>query len=221
MDSDKLPSAQWVSCSSDTAHRIDIKAVCSSVSIKLKDVKVSEFSSFERRKNGVAAEQKNMVVSGLKAGRIKVVWLQTDSGVTVEHTKWFLIRAINDVWVAKRDLQRGTILAPGDLEFASEDVAPLIGVKSLVDSSPLGRYTNKVIRRGAKFTEDMFSPKPLIEVQAQIDLVLKNAGVKITGRGTALTAGMSIGSKILVKFQNNPQSYSGVVINESTVSVNF
>lgn len=188
---------------------------------KYQDVSVSEFGSVKKKANGAVTGQKNIIVSGVKAGRVKVVWIQAESNEFFEYTKWFRVKALKSVWVAKRDIPKGHELSAEDFEMSVEDIAPTEGLKKLVAEAPLGRYTNRHVKQGAKISDEMFSQKPLIEAQSAVDLILMNAGVKISGRGLAVTRGASVGSKILVKFRNNPQSYTGVVMNENTVMVEF
>ena len=125
-----------------------------------------------------------------------------------------------EVVVASRDLRRGEVLAPKDLEVAKRDQARLgRGVFASVDDL-LGLRLKRSVRQGGVILEAATEEVPIVERGDRVVVVLESGAMKLQSIGFAKETGI-IGQWIRVQNMESKRELSGRLDGAGRVHVAF
>ena len=122
------------------------------------------------------------------------------------------------VWVVRRDLNRGHRIGAGDLTLERRDLGRLPGGYLLAGESPLGQALRHRIARGRVLRPGDLEPATAVPRGARIDILARVGRVQVRMKGKALKPG-HIGERIPVVNLSSGRKLDARVVSAGTVEV--
>lgn len=125
-----------------------------------------------------------------------------------------------EVLRAAKNIQRGNVIAKGDLEVVQETTIRRHGEALVNEKEALGKQASRNIRAGTTLTSAMVDYPPVVERGNPVIILAENDVLRITTRGEALEDGR-LGERVRVKNLQSGKEFSSTVTAPGWVTVKF
>jgi len=130
------------------------------------------------------------------------------------------VEALSEMVVAVRPLERGEVIAAGDIALQKRDLAAVSGkiCRSLVEV--IGKRLKASQRGNSPLRADTLEKVPLVKSGQLVTVLLENEVLKVTTTGRVKSAGAE-GDTVLVQNTGSQKDVPARVVNASTVMIEF
>ncbi len=128
------------------------------------------------------------------------------------------VALIEDVLVTARPLQRGHVLAPGDIVVDQRDVSEVFGGFLSDASAAVGQRLKRSVGSGVVLTPTQIQPRILVERGQIVTLTVENSSLNISMQGKALMDGAA-NQRIRVENTGSGRVVEGLVRSSQHVQV--
>lgn len=128
------------------------------------------------------------------------------------------VRVFDQVLVAGRFLDRGTILTAADLRRERRDLSQLSGGYETADESLIGKQLRRALTAGAVISPQMVKIIPAIRQGAVVTIIIRRGGMEISSSGIALSDA-GIGERVRVRNEASKRVVEGTVTGNQRVEV--
>jgi len=129
------------------------------------------------------------------------------------------IEAIADVPIMVRDLPRGTLIEPSDIQLVRRDIVPL-RAPILKPDQLIGKKARRSLRTGQPLTRNMVTSPPVIKRGEVVSISLHHGSLSLSARGIARRNGEA-GDTIPVRNTNSQRDILCQVMGPGQVKVGF
>jgi len=130
------------------------------------------------------------------------------------------VRLLQEVVVARRELERGEMIQAGDLTLETRDLARLHRGYVLDPDKAVGLTPQRTIRRGRVVTPSLLRVPNAIDRGAQVNIVAWIGGIEARMKGEALGDGAR-GERIRVKNLSSGKELEGRIVSSGVVRVDL
>jgi flagella basal body P-ring formation protein FlgA len=130
------------------------------------------------------------------------------------------VEALAQMVITARSLERGEVLAAGDLALDRRDLGHLQGGFLTSIDEAVGLRMKNGLRANAPLRKDYLERVPVIKAGQLVNIVVENEVMKITATGRARQSG-AVGDLISVQNLSSQKELAGRVVDASTVRVEF
>jgi flagellar basal body P-ring formation protein FlgA len=130
------------------------------------------------------------------------------------------VALFGDSAVATRNLERGSLIQPGDFQFVRQNLS-LIGA-NYVDPSELiiGQELKRSLRAGEPLRQSFFEPPRIVQRGDRVTLEAQSNGLSVAAPGMAMANG-KIGERIQVKNAQSNKIVDALVVAPGRVRVKY
>lgn len=125
-----------------------------------------------------------------------------------------------NVWIAKSDLRRGTLIANADITSERRDVLPLHASLARISAHDTSSELAQSVPAGTILLGRMLRPRTLIHRGQIANALVEDGGMSITTKVEALEDGAA-GQIIHIRNVASRRDLTGKVINNDTVSISL
>lgn len=130
------------------------------------------------------------------------------------------VEASRSVWVVARDLRRGDRLRDKDLRSERMDAGSVPRETTSDLDQLLGKELKRSVREGTPLRTSWVTAPSIVERGQLVRLILTREGLRIEGRGKAVTDG-ALGDRIRVVNTDSRREVVGRVVEDGSVHVGF
>jgi flagella basal body P-ring formation protein FlgA len=157
-------------------------------------------------------------ISEPAAGRMVVKRaVLSEDGARILLTTFYAVSAYKEVWVARRNINKDSVIGRHDVVKEKKDVADFIGIKALSFDNPAGAYTERRFAKGQIILSDYLKNQPLISKGREINAVMSDGSIKISVRSVALNNGYLENDSVKVKLLDSGSIKVGRVRDSETI----
>lgn len=174
--------------------------------------------------NKVQDENRKIVayeIGELRNGRVMVKTRTSSNGKQQQEVLWFRIKGYATVWSAKRDISVGSVLAREDLAQQSVDLSAENLTQDQIVAEPIGMFVRRSLRKGSTISTVNVSGPPLIRQNEEVQVFIKNNGLQITAKGTALSTGWNVGDSVTVLINGASKKSEAIVAKRGWANVSI
>lgn len=199
------------------------KPVCDQLSKDYVDVELIPLKSHVLQiKDDSKREIQTPLISSLKGGRLKVtVYEKNKDSTHSEVTYLFSVNAYKDVWVMSRSMNSGSIIKEQDVFKSKMNVAPLMGVKTLVEDNPVGKKLKFSQKKSSFLFDDSLDVPNLVSTGDKLAAKIVNGNVNIEAYVIALEAGSEKGQQIKVRLIATGATFQATIKGNKNVQIDI
>jgi flagella basal body P-ring formation protein FlgA len=157
---------------------------------------------------------------GLIGSRRLTVLTRVDDQVVNNQSLRVDLVAHARVATTTRDLKRGDVLSPENLNLQAQDISQLRSTPFFAMEPLLGKKLKRNLRAGETVQENQVEFPPLIERGSRVTIQARGRGLVLTAFGEARQDG-ELGEYIRVRNNNSQREVSARVLAAGLVSVEF
>lgn len=182
------------------------------------DVKLQPVRTVSKKIDVDQKLTKKLDISEPAAGRVVVKRAVTlEDGKNILLTTFYSVSAYKEVWVARRNINKDSVIARHDVVKEKKDIGGFIGIRALAFSNPAGSYTERRFAKGQIILSDYLKTRPLISKGREINAVMSSGPIKISVRCVALQNGYLENDSIKVKLLDSGSIKVGSVKDSETI----
>jgi flagella basal body P-ring formation protein FlgA len=185
-----------------------------------KDIQIS----FTQLPHHVKGEVRVLTVSFTKvpdaSGEgICMVGVEGRTGTEINVQVPFLVLVKKKLYVAKRDLKKGDVIRPSDLEVKESYLHGAGGVYPAALEDVLGKVATKEIPAGETFTKQLLDDAIAVQKGEVVSITAESKTLVVQGKGTALEKAR-IGDLVRIRSASG-REVTGMVTGHDAVTVEF
>lgn len=128
------------------------------------------------------------------------------------------VRVFDQVLVASRFLDKGTILSAADFRLERRDLSLLSGGYEIAAESLIGKQLRQALNAGAAISPQALKTVPAIRQGAVVTIVVRRGGMEISSSGIALSDA-GLGERVRVRNETSKRVVEGTVTGNHRVEV--
>lgn len=185
------------------------------------NVKLKAVRSLTKPVDGAHISKTEPDISKPIAGRVAVKRrTQLENGQDVMLTTFYTVSAVKDVWVARRNINKDSVIGSRDVVMEKRDVIGFVGVKTIVPDV-VGAFTERRFTKGQIILGDYLRATPVVTKGKEVNALLESGGIKISTPGVLLQNGYLENDTVKIKLLDTGAIKSGRVRDDETILLDF